>query len=141
MFAICRDGTRYLQKHGSRYEWVTTKHPEYFLTRNDILLISITVEGDSYARAFIAEYNGQDWQGICTPLDIAVLVAACHKVPLADVKFVGDDGKTYDFYIEDGTSEVFRMIFETIPHGLSDINRRLDAMNTELDGVDNDDND
>ena len=97
MFAICRDGTRYLQKHGSRYEWVTTKSPEYFLTRNDILLISITV--------------------------------------------VGDDGKTYDFYIEEGTSEVFRMIFETIPHGLSDINRRLDAMNTELDGVDNDDND
>lgn len=97
------------------------------------MLISITVEGETYARPFIDAYADKPWDGTSTPLDIAMIVAACHTVELSDVKFVGGNGESYNFYVDGSTAEVLEMLYVTIPYGLNHINHRLDAMRLDLD--------
>lgn len=109
--AICRKGFLYCQRDGDEYKWVKTKEPEYFITSNNAMLINVLLESHTFSKAYVEDYPEEDWDGILSPIDLAMVVSLCHNVSIDDLELVRIDGERYPIRLSDEAKEVFHVLY------------------------------
>jgi hypothetical protein len=118
---LCRDDKYYLQESEGAYDWVETKSPIYFLTVNNALLINMLIEDHIFSRQYVEQYPSDQWDGIVTSRDIALIVAMCHHVNIDDLELCRRDGKQFAMRLDEGVKEIFHFMYIDIPTKLKDI--------------------
>ncbi len=129
---LTHDGL-YLQRVDDVFDWVDTDEPGYFLTANNGLMINMMLENHSFSQAYIRKYPEEEWDGILTSMEIALMAALCHSVSLDGLELVRLDGERYPMRLTEEVKQLLHLLYEVLDKQLSKLQQYIEDMKITLD--------